>query len=90
MPIPVEHFGKTAVVERFADKPFGAKIAATIRTLHFGDVTGLSSKIISFIACLLATSFPITGVMLWIKKLRNRRKKPATVILQNATETVQR
>ncbi|MDR3108066.1 MAG: PepSY domain-containing protein, partial [Planctomycetaceae bacterium] len=39
MPIPVEHFGKTAVVERFADKPFGAKIAATIRTLHFGDVT---------------------------------------------------
>ncbi|MDR1492711.1 MAG: PepSY domain-containing protein [Planctomycetaceae bacterium] len=70
--IPVEHFGKTVEVERFVDKPLGAKIATAVRTLHFGDVTGTSSKIVFFIACLFATSFPVTGVALWIKKLRRR------------------
>ncbi|MDR2115882.1 MAG: PepSY domain-containing protein, partial [Planctomycetaceae bacterium] len=73
--IPVEHFGKTVEVERFADKPLGAKIAASVRSLHFGDITGTSSKILFFIACLFATSFPITGVMLWTKKLMARRRK---------------
>jgi uncharacterized iron-regulated membrane protein len=73
--IPVEHYGKTVDVERFADKPFGAKIATAVRTLHFGDVTGTSSKILFFIACIFATSFPITGVMLWGKKLVIRYKK---------------
>ncbi|MDR2755544.1 MAG: PepSY domain-containing protein [Planctomycetaceae bacterium] len=73
--IPVEHFGKTVEVERFADKPLGAQIAASVRSLHFGDITGTSSKILFFVACLFATSFPITGVLLWIKKLVVRRRK---------------
>ncbi|MDR1493154.1 MAG: PepSY domain-containing protein [Planctomycetaceae bacterium] len=45
----VERYGKTLEVERFADKPLGAKIAASIRSLHFGDITGMSSKILFFI-----------------------------------------
>jgi uncharacterized iron-regulated membrane protein len=73
--IPVEHFGKMVEVERFADKPLGAKIAVSIRSLHFGDITGTSSKILFFIACVFATTFPITGVALWIRKLVERYKK---------------
>lgn len=72
--VPVEHDGKMVDVERFADKPFGAKIASLIKPIHLGDVTGTSSKILFFIACVFATSFPITGVMMWIKKLRAKRK----------------
>jgi uncharacterized iron-regulated membrane protein len=88
--IPVEHFGKKVEVERFAEKPFGAQIAAAIRTLHFGDVTGLSSKILFFVACLFATSFPITGVALWIKKLvvRRRKRKAAKSVQETAPPTV--
>ena len=71
--IPVEHFGKTVAVERFADKPFGAQIASSIRALHLGNVTGMSSKILFFIACIFATSWPATGVALWVKKLRVKR-----------------
>ncbi|MDR3182591.1 MAG: PepSY domain-containing protein [Planctomycetaceae bacterium] len=88
--IPVEHFGKTVEVERFADKPFGAKIAAAVRTLHFGDVTGTSSKILFFIACLFAASFPITGVMLWTRKLIARyRKRPAKTGTEVGTEVLE-
>ncbi|MDR1479223.1 MAG: PepSY domain-containing protein [Planctomycetaceae bacterium] len=63
-------------VNRFADKKLGEKIAMSIRSLHFGDVTGLSSKLIFGISCILASSFPITGIMIWIKKLRTIRRKP--------------
>ncbi len=73
--VPVERYGKTVEVERFADKPFGAKIASSIRALHLGEITGLSSKIFFFVVCLIATSFPATGVALWAHKLRARDKK---------------
>jgi uncharacterized iron-regulated membrane protein len=61
-------------LEKFSDKPLGTKIAALIRPLHFGDVTGTSSKIVFFAACLLAASFPVTGVMLWGRKLYTKHK----------------
>ena len=73
--ISVERYGKMVEVERFADKPFGAKIASSIRGIHLGDITGLSSKILAFLVCLIATSFPATGVALWVHKLRARNKK---------------
>lgn len=73
--IPVEHHGKTVEVERFVDKPLGAQIAGSIRAVHFGNITGMSSKIFFFIVCLFATSWPVTGIMLWIKKLRAKYKK---------------
>lgn len=73
--ISVERYGKMVEVERFADKPFGAKIASSIRGIHLGEITGLSSKILAFLVCLIATSFPATGVALWVHKLRARDKK---------------
>ncbi|MDR1383527.1 MAG: PepSY domain-containing protein [Planctomycetaceae bacterium] len=73
--IPTKHYGKTVEVERFTDKPIGSQIALSVRSLHFGGITGTSSKIVFFIACLFATSFPATGVVLWIKKLRARYNK---------------
>ncbi|MCL2006439.1 MAG: PepSY domain-containing protein [Planctomycetaceae bacterium] len=73
--VPVEHFGKMVEVERFVDMPLGAQIAASIRGLHLGDITGMSSKIFFGIVCLFATSLPVTGVMIWIKKLRVKYKK---------------
>jgi uncharacterized iron-regulated membrane protein len=72
--VPVEHFGKTVEIERFVDKPFGAKIASSIHALHFGAITGTSSKIFFFFACLFATTLPITGVIIWIRKLYLKRK----------------
>lgn len=82
--VSVERYGKTVEVERFADKPFGAKIASSIRGIHLGDITGLSSKILAFLVCLIATSFPATGVALWVHKLRARNKKDETDADKNA------
>lgn len=70
-----------AVLKRdiFADKPLNEQLVALIRPLHLGDVYGTFSKILYFVACLIATSLPITGVIIWLNKLRKKNKRnPAT------------
>ncbi|MNZ82243.1 hypothetical protein D3C78_1009370 [compost metagenome] len=66
--------GETLKVERFEDKKLNEQIAASIRPLHTGEIYGMFSKILYFISCLIATSLPITGTIIWLNKLK---KKPA-------------
>ncbi len=61
-------------IERFADMPVNERISGSIKALHLGDVYGMFSKIIYFLACLVATSLPITGTLIWLNKMK---KKPA-------------
>lgn len=61
--------------EIFAEKPLNEKITALIKPLHMGDIFGLFSKTIYFIACLIATSLPVTGVIIWINKLKKKKKR---------------
>ncbi|MCO7722016.1 PepSY domain-containing protein [Myroides odoratimimus] len=56
--------------DMFSDKSVGEKIASSIRALHFGDIYGMFSKVIYFIVCLIATSLPITGIFIWINKMK--------------------
>lgn len=62
-------------VEIFRDKPFNERVAGSIKALHTGEVYGTFTKILYFIACLIATSLPITGTLIWINKLRKRKNK---------------
>jgi uncharacterized iron-regulated membrane protein len=78
--IPVKDYnGKMVEIERFADRPSGAKIADWFPAIHYGNIAGTSSKIIFFFACLFATTLPVTGAVIWARKLylkrRSRRKK---------------
>lgn len=63
--------------EIFRDKPLNVQVASLIKPLHVGDIFGTFSKVLYFIACLIATSLPVTGTIIWINKLRkkSRRKK---------------
>jgi uncharacterized iron-regulated membrane protein len=75
--IPVEDSnGKMVEIEHFVDKPFGAKIAGWIPQFHYGRIPGLGlfSKIIFFLACLFATTLPVTGIIFWSRKLYLKRK----------------
>lgn len=63
-----------AVVEKdvFKEKPFNERASASIKALHIGDIYGPFTKILYFIACLIATSLPITGVLIWINKMKKK------------------
>jgi len=54
----------------FNKKPFNERLSNSIKAIHVGDVYGTFSKILYFLACLIATSLPITGTMIWINKMK--------------------
>lgn len=56
--------------EIFSEKPFNERVSSSIKALHVGDVYGKFSKIIYFLACLIATSLPVTGTLVWINKMK--------------------
>ncbi|MDR7131313.1 putative iron-regulated membrane protein [Algoriphagus sp. 4150] len=57
----------------FSDLPFRQQIGRSVKSLHVGDIFGQFSKFLWFVACLIATSLPITGTLIWWNK---RKKKP--------------
>ena len=60
----------------FKERPLNERIAGSIKAIHVGNVYGGFSKLLYFIACLIATTLPITGTMIWINKMKKRKKKP--------------
>ena len=62
----------------FSEKPFNERIAGSIKALHIGNIYGPFSKLLYFIACLIATSLPITGTIIWLNKLKKKRKRKIT------------
>ena len=62
-------------IDVFKDKPFNERISGSIKALHLGDVYGMFTKIIYFLACLIATSLPITGTLIWLNKMKKKTKK---------------
>ena len=52
----------------FKDESFGSKVAGLIRGIHVGNFAGGLTQWIYFICCLVATSLPITGTLIWFNK----------------------
>lgn len=59
----------------FREKPFNERVAGSIKALHIGDIYGPFSKLLYFFACLIATSLPITGTIIWLNKLKKKGKR---------------
>lgn len=71
----VDRDGKVLKKEVFNDKPINLRIASLIKPLHTGSIYGGFSKLLYFLACLIATSLPITGTFIWIHKMKKKPKK---------------
>lgn len=73
--LQIDPYDKTIVAENlFSNKKLGEQVAGMIRHLHTGEFYGLISKIIYFITCLIATTLPITGTLMWLNKLKKKKK----------------
>ncbi|TXE10056.1 PepSY domain-containing protein [Seonamhaeicola algicola] len=71
----IDTSGQLLAVDIFNNKPLNVKIAALIKPIHTGEIFGTTSKILYFIACLIGTSLPITGTIIWINKLKKKKKR---------------
>lgn len=67
----------------FSDLSLRQQIGRSVKSLHTGEIFGQLTKFIWFLACLVATSLPITGTLIWWnrqtkkKARRYRSKRPA-------------
>lgn len=64
----------------FADKNLGQKIRSYIKPIHTGDIYGLPTKILGFIICLLTITFPVTGVMMWLRRIKKEKAKRVSYV----------
>ena len=61
--------GELKKVDLFADKPLDKQFVAISLPLHTGEILGWPSLILYFIICLIGCSLPITGFIIWWKKV---------------------
>lgn len=61
-------------IEIFGEKPLNERISGSIKAIHVGNVYGSFSKLLYFLACLVATSLPVTGTLIWINKFKKKAR----------------
>lgn len=76
--LKIDRDGTIISKELFSEKPLNVQIASSIKPLHMGTIFGWFSKSIYFISCLIATSLPVTGIIIWLNKLKKKPKKPSS------------
>lgn len=61
----------------FSDLSTRQQIGRSVKSLHTGEIYGQFTKFIWFIACLIATSLPITGTLIWWNKRKKNKSNKA-------------
>lgn len=71
VPNKVEFNNKGEVIRefRYSELPLHQQFISIAKPLHTGEIMGLWSTILYFILSLIATSLPITGFIIWWKKI---------------------
>lgn len=59
----------------YGERSLGARVRSMFKPVHTGSIWGLPSKMIAFVVCMLGVSFPVTGVIMWLNRTRNKKKK---------------
>jgi uncharacterized iron-regulated membrane protein len=74
-----QYSGQLLGQQLYEDRNLGQRVRTTFYPVHVGSIGGLPGRIIAFISCLAGATFPITGVILWLNRLKkNRKKKQST------------
>jgi uncharacterized iron-regulated membrane protein len=62
----------------FTDRSKGAKIRAYVLPLHTGSIFGLPSRIIALLVVMIGATLPVTGVAMWINRIRKKKSSKAS------------
>lgn len=57
----------------FSDLSVRQQIGRSVKSLHTGEIFGQFTKFLWFVACLIATSLPITGTLIWWNKHKKKK-----------------
>jgi len=70
----------------FGDLPVRQQIGRSVKALHTGEIFGQFTKFLWFVGCLIATSLPITGTLIWLNKKKKKKAPSAKKTAQAVAE----
>lgn len=70
--------------QKFNERNLGQRVRAGFKPVHTSAIFGLPSKIIGFIACMLGASFPVTGTIMWVNRIKKKKQATAAKVYQSA------
>ncbi|WP_426491683.1 PepSY-associated TM helix domain-containing protein [Hymenobacter sp. 102] len=70
-----QYSGQVLRRQTYEQRNLGQRVRGLFKPVHTGAIFGWPSKIISLVVCVLGFTFPITGLILWLNRLRKERKK---------------
>ncbi|WP_316833242.1 PepSY-associated TM helix domain-containing protein [Pedobacter aquatilis] len=56
------------------DMPGGWQLRRYMKPIHTGAIGGFSTKLLAFLVSLISASFPITGTILWLNRIKKKKK----------------
>ncbi|SEF95844.1 PepSY-associated TM helix domain-containing protein [Algoriphagus boritolerans] len=69
----------------FSDLSTRQQIGRSVKSLHTGEIFGQFTKFLWFLACVVATSLPITGTLIWWNKHQKKKhSKPKRAVIPRA------
>jgi uncharacterized iron-regulated membrane protein len=70
-----QHSGQLIGMALYSDRNLGQRVRSLFYPIHVGSIAGIPGRIIAFLACIAGVTFPITGVIMWINRLRKKERK---------------
>jgi uncharacterized iron-regulated membrane protein len=70
--------GKVLQNQPYTEKSAGLKLNSMNYDIHVGQIGGLTTKILAFLASLICASLPVTGLILYIGKKKKKSTPRAT------------
>ncbi|RSK24689.1 PepSY-associated TM helix domain-containing protein [Hymenobacter metallilatus] len=70
-----QYSGQVLRQQTYEQRSLGQRVRGMFKPVHTGSIFGWPSKLISALVCLLGVTFPVTGVILWLNRLKKERKK---------------
>jgi len=74
-----QYSGQVLRTQTYEQRNLGQRVRGLFKPVHTGAIFGWPSKIISLVVCLLGFTFPITGVIMWLNRLKKGRKQKRRV-----------
>ena len=65
-----QYTGQVLFAEGSRTAPAGARMVIGNRAIHTGDIFGIPSKTIMCLACLMVVAQVVSGLLMWLKRVR--------------------
>jgi uncharacterized iron-regulated membrane protein len=69
-----QYSGQVLSGQTYAQRPVGQRIRGLFKPVHTGAIGGLPTKVLAFIIALLGATFPVTGTIMWLNRIRKKAR----------------